>query len=106
MAMPMTIVEIMLLIALLGTIYLWFGRDDNNFTHLISGIIGVIFWFLTAYSFLSGIMSDNIEFASPALFFVFLGIGIVVSLILIVKILDSLNANKDHIGDMNIDLKL
>jgi len=36
MAIPMTILEIELLIALLGTVYLWFGNDTNNFTHLIS----------------------------------------------------------------------
>jgi hypothetical protein len=106
MAIPMTILEIELLIALLGTVYLWFGNDTNNFTHLISGIVGVIFWFLTAFSFLIGVVSDNIQFVSTALFFVFLAIGIVVSIILIVKILDSLNANQNHIGDMNLDLKL
>ena len=107
MAIPATVLEIELLIALLGTIYLWFGHDNSNYTDIISGIIATIFWFLTAMSFLIGIISDNVQFVSTALFFVFLAIGIIVAIITIVRIIDSLQTSgKNHIGDMNLDLKL
>jgi hypothetical protein len=104
MTMPMTILEIELLIALLCTAYLWFGRDQNNYTDIISGIISIIFWFLTAMSFLIGVVSDGIVFVSTALFFVFLAIGIIVAIITIVRIIDSLSSRKtdSHIGDFDI----
>jgi hypothetical protein len=106
MTIPVTVLEIEVLFALLGTIYLWFGNDKFNYTDIISGVISTIFWFLTAMSFLIGIYSDTVQFVSTALFFVFLAIGIIVALITIVKIIDSMQAKKDHIGSMEIDLKI
>ena len=104
MSMPMTVLLIELLISLLCTAYLWFGRDTNNFTDVISGVIAILFWWFTAYSFLVGVVSDGMVFTSSALFFVFLAIGIIVSIICIVRIIDTLSSRKseNHIGDFDI----
>ena len=105
MMIPMGVFQIEILLALLGTIYLFFGNDHENFTDIISGFVAVIMWFLISVSFLVGIHADGIDYQSSALFWVFTAIGVIIALITFMKLMDSVRTGRDsqnHIGGFDI----
>jgi hypothetical protein len=101
---PIELFEIQILLALLCTGYMLFANDKNNYTDIIAGIVGMIFWFTSGLCALAGIAADNLLFSASWLMWIQTGIGVVVALITFTKIVDVLD-KRNHV-DMDLDLRI
>jgi uncharacterized membrane protein len=98
---PIELFEIQLLLALLCTGYMLFIHDRNNYSDIISGVVGMLFWWTSGLTVLSGVQSENVQFSSSWLMWILIGIGVVVSLITFTKIVDILNSRNHVSMDFN-----
>lgn len=108
MTIPIGIWEAQIFLALLCTAHSWFGNDRNNYTDVISGVLGFIFWTTSGISLMSGIRSEDMTYAGGWLSWIFIGIAIIVALISIVKLIDVVNDRnyrEQHI-DMSFDTRI
>lgn len=108
MAIPIGIWEVQIVLALLCTTYSWFGYDKNNYTDVISGIIGFILWITSGLSLMVGIQSEDMLYQGGWLAWIFIGIAVIVGLISLVKLLDVIRSRKDSQNHVNMgfDMRL
>lgn len=108
MAIPIGILEIEIFLALLCTAHAWFGYDAYNYTDVIAGILGFIFWLTSGLSLMVGIQSEDIMYQGGWLAWIFIGIAVIVGLISLVKLLDVIRSRKDSQNHVNMgfDMRL
>lgn len=102
---PIQLLEIQIALALIATACLFFVRDQNNYVDVIAGLVATIFWWTSGLSVLTGIQTQDGVFGGAWMMWIFVGIGIVTALITFVKIVDVLNARKDHVS-MDFDYRI
>lgn len=96
MVMPVQIWYTLLIFATLCTAYSLTVRDINNYTDAIAGILGTIFWLLAGLSLLVGVQAEDMVYSSGSIMWIFIAIGVIVTIITIVKILD-LTSKRDNV---------
>lgn len=101
MTIPITILEIEIALALLYTAYSWFAHDKNNYTDVISGVVGTVFWWTSGLTVLNGVQSESVEFSSTWMMWILVGIGVITALITFTKIVDVFD-KRNHV-DMSFD---
>ena len=108
MPIPIGILEIQIVLALLCTVHSWFGYDAYNYTDVISGIIGFIFWITSGLSLMVGVQSEGQFYRGGWLSWIFVAIAVIVGLIALVKLLDVIRSRKDSQNHVNMgfDMRL
>jgi hypothetical protein len=107
MSVPMGLLQIEIFLAILTTANCWYNYDENNYTDVICGIIGTIFWFSSAMTLSIGVHGDGIDYVGGWLTWIFIGIAIVCALIAIVRLIDTLRLRRSERNvDMEFDMKL
>lgn len=96
MAIPIDVWIMFILLAVVCTGYSWFGRDTQNYTDAICGVIAMIFWFVSGIACLIGLQTDVATFTASYGFWIFIAIGAIEGVITIVKILDIVTSRKNQ----------
>lgn len=100
MSIPIGIWEVEIALALLCTAHSWFSYDQYNYTDVISGILGFVFWITSDLSLIVGIQSEDMAYQGGWLTWIFIGIAVVVGLISVVKLIDVIRIRKTRFCDL------
>lgn len=106
MAIPIGIWEVQIFLALLCTVHAWFGYDQYNYTDVISGILGFVFWVTSGLSLMIGIQSEDMMYQGGWLSWIFIGISVIVGLIALVKLLDVIRSRKSSQNHVNMGFNM
>ncbi|MFA5396939.1 MAG: hypothetical protein WC346_13100 [Methanogenium sp.] len=96
MAIPIDVWIVFIALAAVCTGYSWLGRDAQNYTDAICGVIAMLLWFVSGIACLIGIQTDFTTFTAGYLFWIFIAIGAIEGIITIVKILDIVTSRKNQ----------